>query len=70
MPIIEGHSLLLYERGDLKEIKRHKDFRIIGCMNPGSDVGKKELPENLRYKFTEIFVDDIDSRTDLLYLVE
>mgnify|MGYP003717690931 CR=1 FL=1 len=44
LPIIEGKSLVLYERGDLREIKRHKDFRILCCMNPGSDIGKKELP--------------------------
>ena len=30
---------MLYERGDLKEIKRHPMFRIIGCMNPGNEIG-------------------------------
>jgi len=48
LPIIEGSSLILYERGDMQEITRHKDFRIICCMNPGTDIGKKELPDNLR----------------------
>lgn len=48
LPVLEGRSLYLYERGDLREIKRHRHFRIITCMNPGSDVGKKELPENIR----------------------
>jgi midasin len=46
----------------MQEIIRHKDFRIICCMNPGSDIGKKELPDNLRQKFTEIFVPDIEDR--------
>ena len=59
MPIIEGRSLVMYEKGDIKEIKRNPNFRIICCMNPGSDVGKKELPENIKSKFTEIFVHDI-----------
>lgn len=48
LPIIEGKSLVLYERGDLREIKRHPDFRILTCMNPGSDIGKKELPNNIK----------------------
>jgi midasin len=38
-------------------------------MNPGSDVGKKELPDNIRLKFTEIFVPDIELKSDLLHLV-
>lgn len=38
-------------------------------MNPGSDIGKKELPENIRLKFSEIFVSDIEERCDLLDLV-
>lgn len=70
LPIIEGRSLVLYERGDLKEIKRHENFRLIGCMNPGNDIGKKELPENVRAKFTEIFVHDISDREDILNLVK
>ena len=69
LPVIEGQSLLIYERGDLQEIIRHKDFRLIGCMNPGSDIGKKDLPENVRLKFTEIFVTDIEAKNDLQHLV-
>jgi midasin len=69
LPIIEGSSLLIYERGDIQEIKRHPNFRLIGCMNPGSDIGKKELPENIRLKFTEIFVTDIEEKSDLVHLV-
>lgn len=39
-------------------------------MNPGHDIGKKELPENVRAKFTEIFVHDISEREDVLNLVK
>ncbi len=39
-------------------------------MNPGTDIGKKELPENLRAKFTEFFINDLEDRVDLLALVE
>lgn len=65
LPIIEGKSLLLYEKGDLKEINRHPDFRLIACMNPGSDIGKKELPENIRVKFIEFYIKDLEERADL-----
>ena len=34
-------------------------------MNPGSDIGKKELSQNLRVKFTEIFVHDIQDKIDI-----
>lgn len=39
-------------------------------MNPGSDIGKKELPNNIKQKFTEIFVHDIDLKSDILNFVE
>lgn len=44
-------------------------FRIIGCMNPGNEIGKKELPENVRGKFSEIYVHDIKERDDIANLV-
>ena len=46
-------------------MKRHKDFKIICCMNPGSDIGKKELPENIRVKFTELYIEDINNKNDI-----
>ena len=70
LPILEGESLLLYDKGDIKTIKRHKDFRILACMNPGKDVGKKELPENIRAKFTEFYIEDINQKTDLTVFIE
>ncbi len=47
IPLIEGKSLMLYEKGDLTYIQRNQDFRIIACMNPANDSGKKPLPPNL-----------------------
>lgn len=34
-------------------------------MNPGSDIGKKELPANVRAKFTELFIPDLEERSEL-----
>ena len=66
LPSLEGQSLVLYDKGGIREVKKHPDFRLIGCMNPGSDVGKKELPQNIREKFTELWVPDISDSSDLL----
>ncbi|KAL1916197.1 uncharacterized protein VTP21DRAFT_5814 [Calcarisporiella thermophila] len=63
-------SLLLTERGDVKPIKRHPNFRIFACMNPATDVGKRDLPPALRNRFTEFYVQPPDARReDLLDIV-
>lgn len=59
-------SLVLTERGDLKPVTRHPDFRLFACMNPATDVGKRDLPPALRGKFTEIYVPPPDSDKDAL----
>jgi midasin len=34
-------------------------------MNPGSDVGKKELPPNIRKKFTTINIHEMEDHGDI-----
>jgi midasin (ATPase involved in ribosome maturation) len=48
--LLEGSSgsVCLLERGDQKPVERHPDFRLFACMNPATDVGKKDLPAGLR----------------------
>ena len=48
---------------------RHRDFRLFGAMNPASDIGKRNLPINIRNRFTEIFVEELDNEEDLSILV-
>lgn len=64
-------SITLTEHGELEPVPRHPDFRLFACMNPATDVGKKDLPPNIRSKFTEIDVPppDADKET-LLSIVE
>lgn len=62
-------SVVLLERGDFVPIKRHPDFRIFSCMNPSTDVGKKDLPVGIRNRFTEFFVDELVAKNDLLTIV-
>nr|XP_022918861.1 midasin [Onthophagus taurus] len=69
--LLEGKhsSISLLERGDKKPIKRHDNFTLFACMNPSTDVGKKNLPAGLRNRFTELFVDELTDEKDLLMLV-
>lgn len=46
--ILEGSGISLYERGDVKPLKQHSDFRLMAAMNPATDVGKKQLPQSIR----------------------
>ncbi|KAI8145635.1 P-loop containing nucleoside triphosphate hydrolase protein [Fennellomyces sp. T-0311] len=63
-------SLLLTEKGDVEPIKRHPNFRLFACMNPATDVGKRDLPPGLRNRFTEFYVHPPDQRyEDLLQIV-
>ncbi len=59
-------SITLTERGDLDPIPRHSNFRLFACMNPATDVGKKDLPASLRSRFTELYVPSPDSDRDAL----
>ncbi|XP_063233945.1 LOW QUALITY PROTEIN: midasin-like [Bacillus rossius redtenbacheri] len=63
-------SLQLLERGDQACVERHPRFRLLGCMNPSTDVGKRELPQGLRSRFTEIYVDEMLDPVALISLVQ
>ncbi|XP_043927744.1 midasin [Protopterus annectens] len=69
--LLEGDagSLVLQDRGDTEPIVRHPDFRLFACMNPATDVGKKNLPPGIRNRFTEVYVDELESEKDLHILI-
>ncbi|XP_014485932.1 PREDICTED: midasin [Dinoponera quadriceps] len=58
---------LLLERDE--PVKRHPDFMVFACMNPATDVGKRDLPVGLRNRFTEFYVDELTEQIDLQLLV-
>ena len=66
--LLQGNdaSIVLTERGDLEPIPRHPDFRLFACMNPATDVGKRDLPPGLRARFTEMWVPAPDADRDAL----
>lgn len=65
--IDRGEVLLSDERGD--PIKSHPEFTLFGAMNPPTDFGKKPLPSALKVRLTELHVDDIESRRDVIDLI-
>lgn len=69
--VVDQRSILLSERGDVEPIRAHPDFRIFGCMNPSTDVGKRDLPVSIRSRFSEIYVHSPDrDREDLLLIID
>ena len=63
-------SITLTEHGSLEPVPRHPDFRLFACMNPATDVGKKDLPSPIRSRFTEIDVPSPDAdKATLLAIV-
>lgn len=69
--LLEGSagSLVLLDRGDTVPLVRHPDFRLFACMNPATDVGKRNLPLGLRNRFTELYVEELENEGDLRILV-
>ncbi len=61
-----ARSITLVESGSLEPITRHPNFRVFACMNPSTDVGKRDLPSSIRARFTEIFVDSPDTHKGTL----
>ncbi|CAL1712480.1 unnamed protein product [Somion occarium] len=59
-------SITLTEQGSLEPVKRHPDFRLFACMNPATDVGKKDLTPNIRSRFSEIDVPPPDADQETL----
>ena len=68
--VLEGSGLTLIEKAEIHAITPHPNFRIFGCMNPGRQVGKKELPITLRSKFTEMWVPEMEKFEDIFEVVK
>ncbi len=49
--MLDMASLGFNRCSDLDPIVRHKKFRLFACMNPATDVGKKELPPGIRNRY-------------------
>uniref|UniRef100_A0A8D2PY94 Midasin n=1 Tax=Varanus komodoensis TaxID=61221 RepID=A0A8D2PY94_VARKO len=69
--LLEGlsGSLVLLDRGDTEPLIRHPNFRLFACMNPATDVGKRNLPPGIRNRFTELYVEELQNEGDLQILI-
>ncbi|KAH7038086.1 ATPase protein [Microdochium trichocladiopsis] len=67
----DSPSILLTETGEIERVTAHPDFRIFAAMNPATDVGKRDLPQGLRSRFTEFYVGSPDrDLKDLLTIIK
>jgi len=48
--------LFLLVSSDVLPIVRHADFRLFACMNPATDVGKKDLPLGIRNRYWSLLL--------------
>ena len=62
-------SLLIPEAGEIKRIQVHPDFRLFAAMNPATDINKRELPQEIRTRFTELLIRPLDSSIQELSLL-
>ncbi|XP_054829779.1 midasin [Eublepharis macularius] len=69
--LLEGlsGSLVLLDRGDTEPLARHPNFRLFACMNPATDIGKRNLPPGIRNRFTELYVQELQNEEDLQILI-
>ncbi|GBP23274.1 Midasin [Eumeta japonica] len=65
----KSESIDLLEKSDKTPIRRHQNFTLFACMNPATDVGKKDLPVGLRNRFTEFFIEELIDKNDLIMLI-
>ncbi|XP_013912735.1 PREDICTED: midasin-like, partial [Thamnophis sirtalis] len=69
--LLEGlsGSLVLLDRGDTEPLVRDPNFHLFACMNPATDVGKRNLPPGIRNRFTEIYIEELQNEDDLYILI-
>eukprot|EP00741_Cyanophora_paradoxa_P000351 tig00000403_g342.t1 len=67
--LLDGRSIALTEKGEAEEVERHPEFRLVACMNPPTDAGKKDLPPQLKARFSEIYVPELEDPADLALVV-
>ncbi|EGG20931.1 type A von Willebrand factor domain-containing protein [Cavenderia fasciculata] len=67
--LFDGGSLTLTEKGDVEPVPRHANFKVFACMNPPTDIGKRDLPPGIRNRFTEFYIDELEAKADLALVV-
>lgn len=79
IPLIGQQEFIVHEDGG-RLVKVHPKFRLLGSMNPSATIsdegkivgissGKKELPEALRLRFFEVYVDEVMNEIDIQEMI-
>lgn len=68
--INQSHIYMQSCAEDSGQVEIHRNFRLFACMNPSTDIGKKDLDSGTRGRFTEFFVDEIGDKIDIRKVVE
>ena len=63
----EHHEIAIPDKGF---VAKNPHFRVFAAMNPGSDVGKKDLPPTIRRCFTEVHVSEMSDDVDIVALTK
>lgn len=71
LALLENDGMfLLFEKSNEQSVKVHKDFRLFACMNPATDVGKRELPIGIQNRFTEFYINEVSDPIQLRTIVD
>ena len=52
-----------------RPVERHPNFHLFCCMNPSTDINKRSLPQSLRTRYTELYVDEMTEDSELRVLI-
>ena len=52
-------NAISYVFSDVEPVVRHPEFRLFACMNPATDVGKKDLSPGIRNRYSFYFVNEV-----------
>ena len=65
----DDKPVIMPDKVDGEPVVKHPDFRVFACMNPATDVGKRDLPLGIRNRFTEFYVNELEDDKDLRKMV-
>jgi len=68
--INKSHIYLHNSNENEQVLPIHPNFRVFACMNPSTDIGKRDLTIGTRVRFSEYFVEDVLGKQDLRLIVE
>ncbi len=69
LDLFNGTGRLRLNDGVGSGVRRHPEFRLFCCMNPSTDVGKRDLPRALASRLAAYYMDEPTAEADLREVV-